>query len=87
MKICQTETAVEEKAVISLYSIYWTECALVFVPVMSFLLFMSLFSRWNVPFLNFCQSVVARLRGQQGLDSLFIISVANANSLRRSWIC
>lgn len=38
-----------KEAVISLYSIYWTEYALVFVLVMSFWLFMSLLSRWNVP--------------------------------------
>lgn len=49
-----------EDAVISLYSICWTEY--VFVLVLSFWLFISLFSRWNVPF-------------YQGLDSLFIISV------------
>lgn len=38
-----------EEAVISLYSIYWTEYALVFVLVMSVWLFMSLFSGWNIP--------------------------------------
>lgn len=60
----------EEEAVISLYSIYWTEYALVFVLVMSFWLFMSLSSRWNVPlFLSFKSRPP---HGQQGLDNLFI---------------
>ena len=66
-----------KEAVISLYSIYWTEYALGLVLVMSLWLFMSLSSRWNVSFNSVKVSSVSS-GGQIGRESLVIISVPNA---------